>query len=359
VPVLKTAIALVTVSAMLATPLAAEADPAYLGFNEDGWTNGSPTAAQTAELTRAALGPGAVVRFNLSWRSVATEGWGAYDRIYAALGDRGLRALPVLTDAPRWAAGLLCLTSPCPPDRTYYGAWGHFAASIAQRYPGSVALEVWNEPNKRGYWSTLLGPDPRQYAEVFRAAADAVHATAPSMPVLIGGLAPVGSDEPLGDTRSPTFLARFYDYAGSALWPGDGLAVHPYPNSDELSRAELDDPESDFSTYLKRLREVRDARDPAGSSRRLWATEIGYSLTGARAVSEAGQAQGVISAIDALSAMPDVSAVLVHRLADPSASLRLASAERGYGLLRSDLRPRRSYCDLAAHEQRPKPAGCP
>ena len=356
---LRATIALVTVLAVLSSPVAAVAEPDHLGFNEDVWMSGRPTAAQTADLTRAAIGPGAVVRFNLSWRTVSAEGWERYDRIYAALGAAGLRALPVVTDAPRWAAGLACLGSPCPPDRAHYGAWGQFAASIAQRYPGSIALEVWNEPNKRGFWPTVLGPDPRQYAEVFRAAADAVHATAPAIPVLIAAPAPVAHDLPLGDRRSSTFLARFYDFAASALWPGDGLSVHPYPAADELSAAELADPHSDFSTYLRRLREVRDARDPIGAGRRLWVTETGYTQTGTRGVSEAEQAKGVINVLRALSAMADVSAVLVHRLADPPAVPGLASAERGYGLLRADLRPKRAYCALAARQARPKPRGCP
>jgi hypothetical protein len=351
------AIALVLVLVGLLIPAQVAAEPEHLGLSEGGTLRDSLTPPRTADLTRAAVGPGAVVRYGISWRHVDGSGWHQYDELYAALRARGLRPLPIVIDAPR-RANLICLAPPCPPTRPHYAGWGRFVSSVAQRYPDSVAIEVWNEPNMRANWNTLLGPDPAWYAELFRVATNAVGAVDSSMPVLVAGLAPLPRDIGLFHLSVRTFLSRFYSHAASALRPVDGLSLHPYPARYELTVDKLLLPSSEFSKYMRDVRQVRDARDPAGSARSLWVTEVGWTMTGSRAVTESQQAQGVMSVFDVLSEMPDVSTVLIHRLADPKPRLGLARGEMGFGLVRKDLSPKASYCSLAARLGQPPPAGC-
>ncbi|MGH2952851.1 MAG: hypothetical protein ACRDK9_02365 [Solirubrobacterales bacterium] len=355
---LRAAIALVPALVALLLPAPAAAEPAFLGFNEGGALQGSLTDGETAELTHAAVGSGAVVRYGISWRAVDGSGWQPYDELYAALRARGLRPLPIVNDAPR-RTNLLCLTPPCPPTRPHYGDWGRFVSDVAARYPDSVAIEVWNEPNLRSNWNTLLGPDPRWYAKIFGAATKAVGTVDPSMPVLVGGLAPVARNVLLGRMTVRTFLSRFYAGGGaSALRPVDGISMHPYPARYDLTQEKLMHPNSGLSKYLRDVREVRDARDPAGSARALWVTEVGWSMTGPRAISEAQQEQGLMNVLDVLGAMPDVRSILIHRLADPPPAPFRPPAELGFGLLRRDLSPKRSYCAVAAKLGQPVPAGC-
>jgi hypothetical protein len=336
---------------------AAQQQP-YLGFNEAPAPSGSAGVVEIADLSHAALGSGGVVRFGVSWRSVEGSGWGAVDELYAALEARGLRALPIVTDAPR-STNPLCMAPPCPPAPAHYGGWAQFVSEVARRYPGSVAIEVWNEPNKRGSWNTLLGPDPRHYAEVFRVAAAAVHSVDPTMPVLVAALAQVSKDVLGHDQTLRTFLSRFYAAGGGgALAPGDGLSVHPYPGRYELTPEKLSDPASAMSKYLGDVREIRDARDPQGSARALWVTEVGWSMTGLRAVTESQQAQGLVNVLDVLGAMSDVRSVLVHRLADPPPAVGRPVSELGFGVVRRNLAPKQSYCAIAAKLGRPVPAGC-
>ena len=354
---LKGAFAAVPVLVGLLLPAGAAAEPAQLGFSEGGTLRDSLTPAQTADLTHAAVGSGAVVRYGISWRHVDGAGWQEYYKLYAALQARGPRPLPIVTDAPR-RTNLLCLAPPCPPTRPHYGGWGAFVSKVATRYPDAVALEVWNEPNLRAYWNTLLGPDPAWYAELFRVATDAVGAVDPSMPVLVAGLAPVAHDIWLANLSVRTFLSRFYPHAASALRPVDGLSLHPYPGRYELTAEKLAQPDSDFSNYLSAVREVRDARDPLGTARPLWVTEIGWTMTGSKSVTESQQAQGLMAVLDVLGGMPDVQTVLIHRLADPAPRLGLRWYERGYGLVRRDLAPKLSYCSLASRLGQPAVSGC-
>jgi hypothetical protein len=355
---LKAAVALLPVLVALHAPGQAAAQQPHLGYNESGSLTEFPTAATVGNLTASGIGPGAVVRFGVSWRSVLGNGWGPTDEIYEALRARGLRALPIVIDAPKYA-NTSCTAPPCPPTPPHYGGWANFVAAAASRYEESVAIEVWNEPNKRGNWNTLIGPDPAHYAAVFRVAADAIHAAEPSLPVLVGGMAPVAKDVLLGDLTTRTFLTRFYNAGGGAsLLPADGLSLHVYPNRNQLTPEALLSPYSGLSTYMRDVRQVRDARDPAGSARGLWVTEVGWSMTGDRPVTEAKQAQGLVSALGVLRAMPDVRSILVHRLVDPARADVRRVVELGFGVVRRNLAPKLAYCGLAAELGRPTPAGC-
>lgn len=341
-----------------------ELHTAAFGFNEGAFlTRDVPTMAEALALVRAVAGRGAVIRFALDWRAIQGDhsqiglppdqwDWGRYDELYAAAREARVRLLPVLIAAPSWARGgsgcdgLLTVSPICPPDAAHLDDWARFAGAAAKRYPDSIALEIWNEPNYRGWWQLANDPAPSgaHYATVFNAAAHAIDHAAPRLPMVIGGL---GADPRSSETPVGTFLHDFYDHVERDLLERrDGLGFHPYQ----------DDPGVTTPVWTE-LRAAVAARDPG---RGLWLTEFGIKTAGSKAVSEAAQARLLLAQLrNELLADPTVEVTLVHRLLDvPSPD----PDEQGYGLIELDLAPqlvpKPAFCRLAEFHRRPVPTGC-
>ncbi|HEU4658187.1 MAG TPA: hypothetical protein VFR97_11705 [Capillimicrobium sp.] len=176
-----------------------------------------------------------LARMDAAWPAVQPFGpgdwrWVTTDRIAGALAARGIRWLPVLGYATSWSTTVGGTDKAAPADPAAFAA---YAAAVAQRYgPGGAfwaahpelpalpvdAVEIWNEPNIPAYWRP--SPDPAAYATLYRAARDAVHAAAPGVAALVGGLSPYG--DPTGFLRA--MHAARPDLAGRL----DGVALHPY-----------------------------------------------------------------------------------------------------------------------------------
>jgi hypothetical protein len=159
-------------------PLAAEerADPLF------GICNALVGEDAVAPLMR---GVGASIdRLELRWDEVepspGERRWARFDRLFDAAERWGLRLLPVLIGAPRWAVGRDADAGAGPPSD--WLAWQRFASDAAARYGARVAAwEVWNEPNIREFWRGTVD----EYARLLRLAYPSLSATAP---VLLGGM---------------------------------------------------------------------------------------------------------------------------------------------------------------------------
>jgi hypothetical protein len=178
-----------------------------IGFNDGAYLAGQATAAESAALQHAAG--------STTWRSVAQ--WqamepapGSYDfsstdPVYCAALAAGIAPLFHITTTPAWAADPAFPCRPrcvSPPLASHYDSLRRFAAALASRYPGAVAIEAWNEPNLHLFWER---PDPARYVEVLREVHAGVEAVDPEMPVLLGGLSPVAADDPeTGTSSRPT-----------------------------------------------------------------------------------------------------------------------------------------------------------
>jgi hypothetical protein len=241
--------------------------------------------------------------------------------------------------APSWAQSLtdrlLCADqTQCvlPPDDQQLSAWRSFARAVTQRFPQARAIEVWNEPNRRGAWSTLSGPDPARYVRVLRAAYQGVKAANPSMPVLIGGIAD-SAQTVVGQTIADAEWLQNLYYRG-ARGAYDGIGVHPYPEQyapDARGRG--------YQVGLGRLRSIRLAHnDPA----HFWITEWGYFTRGSDGmhspVTETQQAVWTRCAYQLTLAMTDVDAFLVYNTRDVGNDA--FDAEHNYGVFRFDGSPK-------------------
>jgi hypothetical protein len=289
-----------------ATTSAAGAQPVF-GYNDD-WVSNLGLLAQAR-----AAGAGSV-RVFASWSGIERNrgqySWVGLDATVATARALGMRPLLVALDSPPWARAGGCPsgspTGGCSyaPAKAYDADWTRFVRALAARYPNALGLEVWNEPNAVHFFAPKV--DATRYTELLKEAYGAVHAVAPQLPVISGGLSGVGAND-ANAISDANFLAAMYKAgARSAM---DAIGYHYYPGNHPLL--------GDFGAGLDRVRRVRDAnRD---DNKKLWLTEFGIStavVPGREPVDPNEQAAALRAAYCDVNAMSDVPVMLVFRLRD-------------------------------------------
>jgi large repetitive protein len=277
-----------------------------------------------------------VARYAIPWAVVEPGpgrfNWAHYDFVYHQLLARGIRPLPILIDSPEWARpsrprahGTFAAWH---PDRPFDHAWGRFASLVAERYPQSVAIEVWNEQNSEHFWGGT--PDPRRYVELLRAAHDGIKRARPAMPVLLGGPAPRIDHRFQWDR----YLRRAYGH-GAAL-ASDDLSLHPYATR-RAAGAEV-------AQVLAQVHRAQDLVARHHRRARIWVTELGFSThpQADRRVSELRQAELLTDVHERLS-REGVRALLVHQVRDRQTG---DPNEDGYGVTEVDGRRKPGFCAL-------------
>lgn len=281
------------------------------------------------------------VRLDFEWRFIEPNapvaGAHAYrlgqrDDAIADANGAGLHVLGLIGYAPCWARPTDPATGLCvgadgtdghwAPTDAHMADYAALAGYVAERYdgdgtddaPGSPvvdAWELWNEPNKIGFWKDGVGADrkvnPERYARLLRLASVAIKAANPDAVVVSGGIAP-GVDSADGARVSPiTYLERLYASAdglacGDATTPRscfDALGFHPYfyiaplgldaevsSNAwQQMAWQDMPQPRypADWPLVAKRgalmpsLRQLMEAHGDADRS--IWATEVGVPVS--------------------------------------------------------------------------------
>ena len=312
------------------------------GFNET-------FTALGPEIPQMSAAGADVARRRLSWveieRTPDSFDWAAYDAIYDELLAAGMRPLWILVDAPCWSRvpDPTCV-DPAPgraPGVEAAGDLASFLAAAAERYPESAGFEIGNEVNDERFWSG--GVNPNDYAALLGAAADAIHAVDPEMPVVASGLAPF---EEAGPGRLPWRL-----FVRSIVNAGvheriDAFAFHPYPpagSTDVPAAVELE--LAAFEDYVARK---------AGPEIPVWVTEIGVSTVGPEAPTPELQALELVGILRRLSARGTPITIL-HRLRDAEpGAVPGFPLEPGFGVVLADGVTRKpAYCAIAAERDEP------
>ena len=121
---------------------------------------------------------------------------------------------------------------------------------------------LWNEPNNLSHWDFELDPTWSQFAAMTRLAGAAVHAEAPGMRRVLGGISPI----------DPAFIRTLAAQGG--LDEVDAVAVHGFP---------LDWNHWQIDEWPAKLDEIRSATNLP-----IWVSEVGVSSFGAEEVQEFG-----------------------------------------------------------------------
>jgi len=317
-------------------------DPIF-GFN-DNWIFLGDNA-----LDASRVAGGQVVRTSIPWSGVeATRGelnWYGSDELYRRLQERGMRPLWVLIGAPCWAQANpgACANGKdeLRPAAHRYGELADFAVKVAQRYPNSLAIEVWNEPNYPRFWGGP--PEPERYADMLKTVGGALQSET-SMTVVSAGLSPHSDNDTSGSIGYQEFLIELYDRG--AIQYADAIGIHPYPgvgpNEDYIG---------DVRVQLGKIQNVLQRN--GDSDRPLWATEFGVSTTGPHAFEPNHQGSALVELYELMRHINRIDLAIVHRFVEDT---RLGGRENGFGVLNSNLVPKPAYCALAA--VRGKSLGC-
>jgi hypothetical protein len=307
-----------TLAACLLAPAAASANATLeTGLADDDIVLKSPSVADRYAADWAAAGVDDV-RVHVGWREVAPDpdatlpprdfhasdpavyAFGGLDRAVSVLRAHGLHVtLSLWGPAPVWAS-----QDPSrrdgrwKPSPEYFRA---FATAVAEHFAADVdRYEIWNEPNhplwlmpQRSNGSLV---SPKLYRELVLAGAPAIHAADPGAQVLMGALAPSGSDSrssgaavrPLAFLRSLACVDSRYRTLRSGTCNGfaapaaDAFSLHPHGiklSPDAHARSRDDAPIGDlghFEAVLDKLTKMRRLKVVGASRFPLHLTEFAY-----------------------------------------------------------------------------------
>lgn len=267
-------------------------------------------------------------RLDLPWTQVQPARgewhWEVYDRVFPLLEKYGVTPAPVLAYTTRWASmGDQNATDArqwryAPPVTADYV---NFVREAARRYGRTTPYwEVWNEPDIAS-WQGTAG----QYATLFEAASNAIHAEQPGALVMNGGFSET--------KRRPDFIPTWQK---AVRVKPDIYAYHSHGNLGNMLRAG-----ADAAGYMK----------SAGWNMPLWLNESGFSSSGR--LTERDQA---ITLVKKMSAAPSLGfgAYFWYDLyndgTDPNEN------EHNFGLIHHDFTPKASA--VAAHTLLTALGGC-
>jgi hypothetical protein len=233
------------------------------------------------------------VRVALPWQEVdptpipGDYAWGAFDASVAGAARRGVSVLPTVYTVPLWVSEIeRChgpANGPCSitPPHTAYGLslWRTFLAEAVGRYGPNGrfweqhpslpyrpirAWQIWNEPNSPGFFQPR--PNPARYADLLRAASEAIRGQDTSAQIVIGGLFGYPLKGRDGGIRATEYLRELYAIPDiSAAF--DSVAVHPYA--------------SRITGVEGQMRRINQIITQAGDDQaHIWVTEIGWGSGG-------------------------------------------------------------------------------
>jgi polysaccharide biosynthesis protein PslG len=194
--------------------------------------------------------------------------WSSIDAQVGAAANNGIRILPNINQSARFVNNNVF-----KPPTNDLAAWRDFIQAAAQRYgPGGAfwqgyggtpipitTFQIWNEPGSNGDFEPK--PNPKKYAKILKAAADAIYGVSKKLDVWVGGLFP--DTGPKGITLEK-FLAKLYKVKKIER-SFDAVSIHPYSPK----------PGSGVASQVMR---GRKAMNKAGDKKAdIAVTELGYA----------------------------------------------------------------------------------
>jgi GH35 family endo-1,4-beta-xylanase len=256
--------------------------------------------------------------------------WEYVDWLVRAADYYNLKIIARLDKPPAWAVNDSNVLNSPPRD---LNAYTNFVRRVAERYRGKIAAYIiWNEPNLAVEWGNQP-PDARAYAELLRAASDAIRAADPNARVIAAALAPTNeNDARAQDDR--VFLRALYAAGARAAF--DALGAHPYAFA-----LPPDAPrDANYGLNFARLDDWRAVMAANGDAAKpIWITEFGYPTAQPpgyenRVVNETQQAEYLVRAYEqARDQMPFVEMFTVWNMAR---AVPPSDEQAGYSLVRAD-----------------------
>ena len=232
---------LAVLAVVVSLPAAADARPApeeYAGINIQKLIFEMPPTSWFTHFNKMESAGIKLVRFDALWQRLEpappvdgrhTYRWDRFDPIVGELAKRGIRWLPIIGYAAKWAATSTAHYAAPPRSPAEYA---EYAGAVAGRYGSNGSYwrehpeisplpvtdyEIWNAPNNPAHYYPR--PDARYYADMFLAAREAIRAADPGADVWVGGLAGVDA---------PAFVRAMYSARPQLRGRVDAVGIHPY-----------------------------------------------------------------------------------------------------------------------------------
>lgn len=261
-----------------------------------------------------------------------------------------------------------------PIQDSEMAAWQAFfqalAAHIAQKRaacatPYRVALEIWNEPNLDFQWN-YEDVDPVRYTEMVKRAYRGAEAGDPTIPIVVGSLAPTGGWPDGRAMNDVEFLEAMYANGLSGYF--DVISIHNYgfggkpeektPDIVNFRRAEdiynvmVAYGDGDKSVWSTEFGWLLDAAEEGVDCVNAW-KDMGFDWQKVSAEQQADYLQRAFAYADAN--WPWMGAMFVSNL-DFSVTTWYAPCDplNWFSVLRPDNSPRLAYTALQSIEKRPR-----
>jgi hypothetical protein len=341
--------------ALLVTGAApARAQIPYRGVMLHSLWSGESNAQMAKDLDMAQDLGSNVVRVDLAWSSLETNGRGQYSSWYVQKLDafvsgaaaRGMKVLPNIYSTPCWASSAPsslkqnCAGSWWDRDVTIYmpanlSDYANIVSWVVGRYGTKLAaVEIWNEPNGSDRNFLQASDLPGAYTSLVKAAYPAAKAANPSVPVLAGALSYADAG----------FLQSLYNDGIKGYY--DGISVHPYNEW----RAPGDMWKDQYKKYtlIPGLKWIHQTQLGNGDNTPVWATEFGWTSCSIGAdkicVTPSQQAQYVHDSFPLIDQLGYVRSAIVYNLVDKGSDA--SSSEDNFGLVNPDYSLKPAYSSL-------------
>ncbi len=230
----------------------------------------------------ASLGLG-WVRLMYSWLWLEGErgkwNWTEFDGWVARAKAKKLKVLVVAQGSPAWANGghgpydkQSGLSTPPLPE--HYTDFARYAGEMVRH--GADAVEIWNEPNG-GFW--LPSPDAKAWAKLVSVSYDAVKAVNPKIPVVTGGVCPVGEGS-LSPNSPERFLQAALEGVPEFARKFDGVGHHPYVFANDPAAKDPLTAPFQWNAILQTVGMQQVLAQHGAGDRPFWMTEFGVPTGG-------------------------------------------------------------------------------
>jgi hypothetical protein len=246
------------------------------------------------------------------------------ERFVALADTMGIELHPYLGYTPAWAAqrGRDDHAWNDPPRRM--NDWIRFVDTLARRLGSHRSVgsyEIYNEENTRLWWE---GTSAR-YAQVLRAASDALRQADPRLKVLLGGMVWPDADwleASCSEAVAPFDVLPFHAYPET--WTPDSVTVENYLGPG-------------FRTDFLRQADEQCGRKP------IWINEAGFATTPGK--TEEQQAEWWVRAFATFLAEPRVEHIGIYEIRDQQQGTAVIGGTPNYylGLIRNDGKPKLAF----------------
>jgi len=284
------------------------------------------------------------IRLDADWGGVQYAGpktfsWAPLDQVVRSARAKGMSIDLIIDGCPAWAAkaGTSEGGSPTPASPAQFATW---AAEVAARYaPRGVRMfEIWNEPNRVGFWSPQ--PDPAAYTADLKAAYASIKHADPSAFVISGGLAPEANDGT--NINAVDFLQAMYADGAQGSFDAVGYHSYSYPALPDSYQSW-----SGWSQMNQTSPSIRSVMTSNGdAAKQIWITEVGAPSSGPQGVGQAAQAAALSEAIAAARTTSWIGGLYVYTWQDDGTGRR--NYVDWFGLLTARGTPKPAYAAVAA-----------